>query len=71
MCITGTTLATLESVDFPAGAVNAVSGDATATAEADVEKQEMLWGLVERAGPDLSPGEKDMFFTFSYPTPTS
>ena len=58
----GTTLATLESVDFPAGAVNAVSGDATVTAEADVEKLEMLWGLVERAGPDLSPGEKDMFF---------
>ena len=34
----GTTLATLESVDFPAGAVNAVSGDATVTADADVEK---------------------------------
>ena len=34
----GTTLATLESVDFPAGAVNAVSGDAMVTAEADVEK---------------------------------
>ena len=26
------------------------------------EKQDMLWGLAEESGPDLSPGEKEMFF---------
>ena len=55
------TLATLEDAEVHAGAVDAVSGR-NETATVDAAKQEILWGLVERAGPDLSPGEKDMFF---------
>ena len=57
----GMTLAMLEDAEVLAGAVDAVSGR-NETATVDAAKQEMLWGLVVRAGPDLSPGEKDMFF---------
>ena len=53
----GTTLATLEGVEAPEGAVNAVSSGELAVSVTR-EKQDMLWGLAEELGPDLSPGEK-------------
>ena len=60
----GMTLATLEHAEVPAGTVDAVNGR-NETVTVDAAKQEILWGLVERAGLDLSPGEKDMFFISS------
>ena len=57
----GTTLATLEDAEFPTCAVDTVSGRDESVA-VDATKQEMLWGLVERAGADLSPGERDILF---------
>lgn len=50
-------VARLESVEAPAGEVDAVSGETVAV---DAEKREMLRNLVEQSGPELSPGEKDM-----------
>ena len=59
----GTTLATLESVDPAACAVEAVgSVDATIPTTVGAEKQEMLWNLVEQSGQELSLGEKEIFY---------
>ena len=60
MVYAGTKIATLESVQAPVAAVDAVSeGDATTI---DEQKEEMLCGLVEQSGADLSKSEKEMFF---------
>ena len=57
----GTTLATLESVEPPPGAVDAVrSGDPEVPV--GVEKQKLLWNLAEQSGRDLGPGEKDLLY---------
>ena len=57
----GMTLATLESVEPPPGAVDAVSsGDPEVPV--GVEKQKLLWNLAEQSGRDLGPGEKDLFY---------
>ena len=57
----GMTLATLESVEPPLGAVDAVSSGAPEVA-VGVEKQKMLWSLAEQSGQDLGPGKKDLFY---------
>ena len=57
----GMTLATLESVKPPLGAVDAVSSGSPEVA-VGVEKQELLWSLAEQSGQDLGPGEKDLFY---------
>ena len=57
----GMTLATLESVEPPLGAVDTVSSGDPEVA-VGVEKQELLWSLAEQSGQDLGPGEKDLFY---------
>ncbi len=59
----GMTLGTLESVEPPTrlGAVDTVSGEEPA-ATVEVDKQEMLWSLVEQSGQELSSGEKELFY---------
>ena len=57
----GMVLATLQGIETPTGEVGAVSGGEPVAA-VDAEKQEMLWHLAEKSGPDLSPSERDMFY---------
>ena len=57
---TGMLVATLQSVEMPTLGVESVGGgDPT---EVPVEKQEILWDLVENSGADLSSGEKELFY---------
>ena len=58
----GMTVATLERVEPLMGGVDVVSEtDQDPKQTVGVEKQGMLWDLVQRSGQDLSPEEKEMF----------
>lgn len=61
MVYAGTTLATLEEVEPPPAAVDAVSG-VEMEPPGRSEKWALLWSLVDQSGESLSPVEKDLFY---------